>query len=251
MNDLQLQRYSRHILLDEIGIEGQQLLLNSHALIIGAGGLGSPVALYLAAAGVGTISIIDDDDVELTNLQRQIMHTTNQIGQSKVSSATSALHAINPEITINAIKQKADSQNLPQMLTTVHVVIDCSDNFATRHIVNKACVALGIPLVSGAAVGFDGQLSVFDPHSQNSPCYACLFPEEQQFEEIACSSMGVFAPLVGLIGTIQAAEAIKLMIGLKSSIEQKILLIDGRNLRFDHLHTQRNEECPECKKRAE
>ncbi|WP_424192705.1 HesA/MoeB/ThiF family protein [Ampullimonas aquatilis] len=248
MNDLQLQRYSRHILLDEIGIEGQQLLLNSHALIIGAGGLGSPVALYLAAAGVGTISIIDDDDVELTNLQRQIMHTTNQIGQSKVSSAASALHAINPDITINAIKQKADSKNLPHLLSTVNVVIDCSDNFATRHIVNKACVALGIPLVSGAVVGFDGQLSVYSPHAAHSPCYACLFPEEQHFEETACSTMGVFAPLVGMVGTIQAAEAIKLMIGTQSSLERQILLIEGRTLKFDLLHTQINMECAVCKK---
>lgn len=248
MNDSQLQRYSRHILLEEIGIEGQQRLMDAHTLIIGAGGLGSPVALYLAAAGVGTISIMDDDDVELTNLQRQIIHTTEQIGRAKVDSAKSTLHAINPEITVNALKQKADATNLPTLLTNVNVVIDCSDNFATRHIVNRACVESGRPLVSGAAVGFDGQLSVFDPRSDDSPCYACLFPEEQLFEETACASMGVFAPLVGMVGTIQAAEAIKLMIGTQSTLAQQILLIEGRTLKFDLLHTQTNVECPVCKK---
>ena len=211
LDDQQLLRYSRHILLNEIGIEGQSTLLASHVLIIGAGGLGSPAAFYLAAAGVGTITIVDNDQVDLTNLQRQILHTEERVGMNKVDSAQITLRQLNPHTRINALCERADENRLKQLITAADVVLDCSDNFATRHAINAACVALKKPLVSGAAINFDGQISVFDSREITSPCYACVFPQELEFEEVACSTMGVFAPLVGIIGTTQAAEALKIL----------------------------------------
>ena len=246
MNDEQLLRYSRHILLDEIGIEGQQRLLAAHALVIGAGGLGSPAAMYLAASGVGQLTLVDDDDVDLTNLQRQVMHTTGRIGQPKVESGREALMQINPGIAVTALGERASGARLAQLVAAASVVLDCSDNFATRHAVNRACVAARVPLVSGAAIRFDGQISVFDARDVRSPCYACLFPEGGGFEDVACASMGVFAPLVGVIGAMQAAEALKLLIGITPSLAGRLLLLDGRAMEWTSIGIARNPACPTC-----
>ncbi|TMH30335.1 MAG: molybdopterin biosynthesis protein MoeB [Betaproteobacteria bacterium] len=217
MTDEQLLRYSRHILLDELGVEGQQRLTASHALVIGAGGLGSPVALYLGTAGVGTITLIDHDTVDLTNLQRQI-----------------------------AIQERADAARLDVLVEQADVVIDCSDNFATRHAVNAACVAHAKPLVSGAAIGFDGQVSVYDTRDAANPCYACLFPPDAAFEETRCATMGVFAPLVGIIGTIQAAEALKLLAGVGSSLAGRLQMVDARSMEWTEIRLARQAGCAVC-----
>jgi molybdopterin/thiamine biosynthesis adenylyltransferase len=246
MTDDQLLRYSRHILLDEIGIEGQQRLLAASALVIGAGGLGSPAALYLAASGVGRIVLVDDDAVDLTNLQRQVMHATARIGQPKVESGREALLQINPGIEVVALRERAAGARLDELVRAASVVLDCSDNFATRHAVNRACVAARVPLVSGAAIRFDGQISVFDPRTVDSPCYACLFPEGAGFEDVACSSMGVFAPLVGVIGAMQAAEALKLLLDVKPSLAGRLLLLDGRAMEWTSIGIARNDACPTC-----
>ncbi|OYW28809.1 MAG: molybdopterin biosynthesis protein MoeB, partial [Methyloversatilis sp. 12-65-5] len=211
MNDEQLLRYSRHILLDPIGIEGQDRLLASRALIVGAGGLGCPAALYMAAAGVGTLVIVDDDEVDLTNLQRQVLHRQQSVGRAKVESARETLHDINPGIEVIALKTRLAGDALREQVEAADVVLDCSDNFATRHAINRACVAARTPLVSGAAIRFDGQVSVFDSRSADAPCYHCLFPEGGDADEVRCAVMGVFAPLTGIIGTMQAAEALKLL----------------------------------------
>ncbi len=246
MNDQQLQRYSRHILLDEIGIDGQEKLLAAHALVIGAGGLGSPVALYLASAGIGKITLVDDDEVDLTNLQRQIAHTTARVGQAKVESAKQALQQINPEVTVIALRERADQARLQALVSSATVVLDCTDNFATRHAINRACVAARVPLVSGAAIRMDGQVAVFDPRSDETACYACLFPPDQQFEEVACSTMGVFAPLVGIIGTLQAAEALKLVAGIGDSLADRLLLLDARSMEWTSIRTKRSADCAVC-----
>lgn len=246
MNDNQLLRYSRHILLDDIGIEGQQRLLAAHAVIVGAGGLGSPAALYLAAAGVGRLTLVDDDAVDLTNLQRQIMHATARVGVAKTESARQALAAINPEVEVVAVAERVDGARLAALLAGADVALDCSDNFATRHALNRACVAQRVPLVSGAAIRFDGQISVFDPRADDSPCYACLFPPDQQFEEISCASMGVFAPLVGIIGSMQAAEALKLLLGIEPSLAGRLLLLDARAMEWSSIRVARNPACPVC-----
>ncbi|MES2068987.1 MAG: HesA/MoeB/ThiF family protein [Pseudomonadota bacterium] len=246
MDDQQLLRYSRHILLDQIGIEGQQKIAAAHALVIGAGGLGSPAAFYLASAGVGRISLVDDDEVDLTNLQRQILHTTDRIGQPKVASGKQALNQINPEVEVTALKERAVGGRLEQLVSAADVVLDCSDNFATRHAVNQACVKHRRPLVSGAAISFDGQVSVFDARDAASPCYACLFPPDQEFEEVLCSTMGVFAPLVGIIGTMQAAEALKLIIGLGQSLAGRLLLLDAQNMEWTQIRIARNPGCAVC-----
>jgi molybdopterin/thiamine biosynthesis adenylyltransferase len=246
MNDQQLLRYSRHILLDEIGIEGQQRLLAASALVIGAGGLGSAAALYLASAGVGRIVLVDDDAVDLTNLQRQIMHTTARVGQAKVDSGRAALLQINPEIEVVAVRERVAGARLAALVSEASVVLDCCDNFATRHAVNRAIVAAGVPLVSGAAIRFDGQVSVFDPRHGDSPCYSCLFPEDGGFEDAACSSMGVFAPLVGVIGAVQAAEALKLLMEVGQSLAGRLLLLDGRAMEWSSIALARNAACPVC-----
>ncbi len=246
MTDEQLLRYSRHILLDEIGIEGQQRFLAAHALIIGAGGLGSPVALYLATAGVGGVTIVDDDTVDLTNLQRQIAHTVLRIGQPKVSSAALAMHAINPEVQVVALNQRADAALLDRLVAAADVVIDCSDNFSTRHVVNAACVAYAKPLVSGAALGFDGQVSVFDSSRAACPCYACVFPPNDAPDEVNCATMGVFAPLVGIIGSVQAAEALKLLAGVGESLAGRLLMLEARTMEWTQVRVGRNPECPVC-----
>ncbi|MES2322063.1 MAG: molybdopterin-synthase adenylyltransferase MoeB [Pseudomonadota bacterium] len=246
MNDQQLLRYSRHILLDEIGIEGQQALLQAGALVIGAGGLGSPAAMYLASAGMGRIVLVDDDVVDLTNLQRQIMHSTARVGLPKVDSGRAALLQINPEIAVLALRERASGARLAQLVAQASVVLDCSDNFATRHAVNRACVAHKVPLVSGAVIRFDGQISVFDPRDAASPCYACLFPDDGAFQDAACSTMGVFAPLVGVIGAMQAAEALKLVMQVGSSLAGRLLLLDGRAMEWTSMTLHRNPDCPVC-----
>jgi molybdopterin/thiamine biosynthesis adenylyltransferase len=250
MTDNQLLRYSRHILLDEIGIEGQARLLDAHALVIGAGGLGSPAALYLASSGVGRITLVDDDEVDLTNLQRQVMHTTARVGQPKVESGKEALQAINPEVEVVALRERAGPARLLELAQAASVVLDCSDNFATRHAVNRACFAAGVPLVAGAVIRFDGQVSVFDPRAPASPCYACLFPEDGKFEDVACSTMGVFAPLVGVVGALQAAEALKLLVGTGASLAGRLLLLDGRAMEWTSIGVARSNACPVCSARS-
>lgn len=246
MDDAQLLRYSRHILLDELGVEGQQRLLDSHALILGAGGLGSPVAMYLAASGVGRISLIDDDEVDLTNLQRQIAHTTSRVGQPKVTSAREAMLALNPQVQVDTLQSRADEAALMQLVANVDVVIDCCDNFATRHAVNRACVAHAVPLVSGAVIRLDGQLTTYDTRHTSSPCYACLFPPDQAPEEVRCATMGVLAPLVGVIGTLQATEALKLLAGVGRSLAGRLQLLDGRSLEWTEMRLRRQPDCPVC-----
>jgi molybdopterin/thiamine biosynthesis adenylyltransferase len=246
MNDEQLLRYSRHILLDELGIEGQQRLLASHALVIGAGGLGSPVALYLGTAGVGRITLVDHDTVDLTNLQRQIAHSLERVGQPKVASAARSIAAINPEVAVVALQERADASRLATLVADADVVIDCSDNFATRHAVNAACVAQRKPLVSGAAIGFDGQISVYDSRDPANPCYACLFPPDAAFEEVRCATMGVFAPLVGIIGTMQAAEALKLLAGVGSSLAGRLQMLDARTMEWSEMKVGRQAGCLVC-----
>ena len=246
MNDQQLLRYSRHILLDEIDIEGQSRLLAGHALVIGAGGLGSPAAMYLASAGIGRITLVDNDTVDLTNLQRQIMHTTDRVGQAKVESGREALRQINPDTEVAALAERVEGERLQQLAAQADVVLDCSDNFATRHAVNRACVAAGVPLVSGAAIRFDGQVSVFDTRSELSPCYACLFPPDREFEEVQCSTMGVFSPLVGIIGTMQAAEALKLVAGIGRSLAGRLLILEAREMEWTSIAVARDRNCPVC-----
>jgi molybdopterin-synthase adenylyltransferase len=246
MNDQQLLRYSRHILLDPIGIEGQERLLAAHALVIGAGGLGSPAAFYLASAGVGRITLVDNDSVDLTNLQRQILHTTERVGQPKAESGRRTLAGINPEVEVTALTERAQGERLQALVSAADVVLDCSDNFATRHAVNAACVAAGVPLVSGAAIRFDGQVAVFDSTRAGAPCYACLFPPDQEFEEVQCATMGVFAPLVGIIGTTQAAEALKLLCKLGEPLAGRLLLLDALAMDWTSIRIARNPACPVC-----
>jgi molybdopterin-synthase adenylyltransferase len=246
MNDEQLLRYSRHILLDDIGIEGQQRLNDAHALIIGAGGLGSPVALYLGTAGIGRLTICDHDTVDLTNLQRQIVHRHDRIGQPKADSARQTLQAIDPGLQITALQQRVGAALLDELVPQADVVLDCSDNFRTRHAVNAACVKHHKPLVSGAAIGFDGQVSVYDSRVAAAPCYACLFPPEADYEEVACATMGVFAPLVGIIGSVQAAEALKLVAGIGQPLAGRLLMLDARAMEWTEMKTPRNAACSVC-----
>lgn len=246
MNDDQLLRYSRHILLDEVGIEGQQAMLDARALIIGAGGLGSPAALYLAASGVGHITLVDHDTVDLTNLQRQIAHTTARVGQPKVQSAAQALQALNPDVQVQCIQHHADAALLDELVSQASVVLDCCDNYRTRQTVNAACVKHRVPLVAGAIIRFDGQITVFDPRKDTSPCYACLFAPEEEFEEVQCSTMGVLAPLVGVIGAMQAAEALKIITGIGDPLVGKLLMLDGKSMEWSRMRTSRNPECSVC-----
>lgn len=246
LDDAQLLRYSRHILLNELGVEGQTALLASHALIIGAGGLGSPVALYLGSAGVGRITVVDHDVVDETNLQRQIAHNLARVGRPKAESIVEAIAAINPDVRVTPVVQRADEALLGELVAQADVVLDCTDNFATRHAINRACVKHRKPLVSGAAIRMDGQLSVFDARSPGNPCYACVFPESVDLEETRCATMGVFAPLVGIVGTMQAAEALKLLTGLGSRLTGKLLMLDGRDLAFNEITLPQNPQCAVC-----
>lgn len=250
MTDEQLLRYSRHILLDEIGVEGQARIMASHAVVVGAGGLGSPVALYLGTAGVGRITLVDDDSVDLTNLQRQIAHNVARIGRPKAESAREAVAAINPDVAVRPVVVRADARMLEELAAGADVVLDCCDNFETRQAVNRACVAQGKPLVSGAAIRFDAQLSVFDLRDAASPCYACVFPPDQDFEETRCAVMGVFAPLVGIIGAMQAAEALKILAGIGTSLAGRLQMLDARRMEWTELRAARNPQCPVCASRS-
>jgi molybdopterin-synthase adenylyltransferase len=245
VNDQQLLRYSRHILLPEIGIEGQERLRAASALIVGAGGLGCPAALYLAASGVGKLTLADPDKVDLTNLQRQILYGTKSVGSPKVEEARAALGAFNPEVTVTTLQKKLDEKELLNLVADVDIVLDCSDNFATRHAVNRACVRHRKPLVSGAAIRFDAQLMVFDLGKPDSPCYACLFPEDGEIEEVACSTMGVFAPLTGVIGAMQAMEAIKLLAGVGKS-SSRLQVFDAKGAEWRSVRVKKDAGCAVC-----
>lgn len=246
MNDNQLLRYSRHILLPQIAYEGQEKLTQSHALIVGAGGLGSPVALYLAAGGVGTLTICDFDTVDLTNLQRQIIHTTSSVDVNKALSAQQAIYALNPDIQVHTVQQKSTQASFTELVKQADVVIDCSDNFATRYTLNRICFQLKKPLVSGAAIGFDGQITVFDFRSDTSPCYQCLFPDDGSETEMRCAENGVFSPLVGMIGTAQAAEAMKLLMGIGTSLQGRLLLLDSLSMEWRSIKLSRDPACAVC-----
>jgi molybdopterin/thiamine biosynthesis adenylyltransferase len=246
MTDDELLRYSRHILVDEIGIEAQQRFLAAHALIIGAGGLGSPAAMYLAAAGVGEITLVDPDAVDLTNLQRQILHVTASVGRPKVQSGQDAIAALNPHVRVNAVNERIDASWLDTHVGNATVVLDCTDNFATRHAINAACVAHHVPLVSGAALRFDGQISTFDFRSPASPCYACVFPPDDAFEEVACSTMGVFSPTVGIIGAMQAAEALRVIGGFGTTLEGRLMMLDSLRMEWNTMRIARQPACPVC-----
>jgi adenylyltransferase/sulfurtransferase len=245
MNDQELLRYSRHILLNEIGVEGQQRLRAAAMLVIGAGGLGSPAAFYLASAGVARITLVDGDRVDLTNLQRQILHTTARIGAPKAVSGQTALAAINGDVEVIPVTARADDAALLELVAGATVVLDCSDNFATRHALNRACVEHRKPLVSGAAIRFDGQVAVFDLRHPDSPCYACLFPPGDGEDEL-CAVMGVFAPLTGIIGSTQAAEALKLAAGIGESLEGRLLMLDALAMRWHAVRVRRDPACPVC-----
>jgi molybdopterin-synthase adenylyltransferase len=246
MTDEQLLRYSRHILLSEFGVEAQEKLLSASILVIGAGGLGSPAALYLAAAGVGTLTLADGDAVDLTNLQRQILHTTGSVGVPKAESGKAQLALINPDVRVVPVSRRLAGEEVEQLVASSDVVLDCSDNFETRHAVNRACVRHRRPLVSGAAVRFDGQVSVFDLRDEDSPCYHCLFPEDAELEEMRCAVMGVFAPLTGIIGTIQAAEALKLVAGVGTTLKGRLLIIDALSMEWRSVKLARDPACPVC-----
>ncbi|MDX9945697.1 MAG: molybdopterin-synthase adenylyltransferase MoeB [Azonexus sp.] len=248
MTDEQLLRYSRHILLDALGIEGQQRILDTHALVVGAGGLGSPAALYLASAGIGTLTLVDNDTVDLTNLQRQILHTEARVGLPKVESGKQALAAVNPAVNVVPVQKRLAGPELEALVATADIVLDCTDNFATRHAINRACVAHRKPLVSGAAVRFDGQISVYDLRRDDAPCYHCLFPEAEDVEEIRCAVMGVFAPLTGIVGTMQATEALKLAAGIGESLTGRLLLLDALSMEWRNVRFRRDPDCAVCGK---
>lgn len=246
MQDSDLLRYSRHLLLDEIGFEGQTRFNQAHALIIGAGGLGCPAALYLCSAGVGKITVVDHDTVDLTNLQRQIAHTQARVGWPKVASLQTTLAELNDQVQVTSLQARADAAMLDTLVAQADVVLDCCDNFATRQAINAACVQHQTPLVSGAAIRFDGQLAVYDPREPSSPCYACLFPPETPPENSHCATLGVFAPLVGVIGSLQAAEALKLLGGVGQPLTGRLLMLDGRAMHFTEIGLRRNPGCPVC-----
>lgn len=247
LDDAQLLRYSRQIMLPEVEIGGQEAWLNSTVLVLGVGGLGSPVAMYLAAAGVGKLILVDDDKVELTNLQRQIAHGTEDIGTAKVSSAAATLKSINPDIDVVTVEQRLTSEDLGEWVAKVDLVLDCTDNFDTRFGVNQACVTHQKPLVSGSAIRLEGQVAVFDPRQQDSPCYRCLYREGSD-ENLTCSESGVLAPLVGIIGSVQAMEALKVLASVGTPLVGKLLLLDARYMEWRSLKLKRDPQCPCCGK---
>ena len=246
MDDRQRLRYSRHLLLNEFGEEAQERLLAAHALVIGAGGLGSAALLYLAASGMGRITVCDGDAVDLTNLQRQIIHRVESIGASKASSAAATIAGINPDIRVEPLEERASTERLMSLARAADVVLDCSDNFATRHALNRACVAARKPLVSGAGIRFDGQVAVFDLRRDGAPCYNCLFAESADAAEERCATMGVFAPLVGIIGTFQALEAIKLVAGIGETLAGRLMLFDALASRWHEVRLARDPHCRVC-----
>ncbi|UAW97921.1 molybdopterin-synthase adenylyltransferase MoeB [Halopseudomonas nanhaiensis] len=249
MRDDQLLRYSRQILLKQVDVEGQQALLRARVLIVGLGGLGAPVALYLAAAGVGTLLLADPDEVDLSNLQRQIIHQVGGIGTSKVDSAARGIAALNPQTQLIRLAHALEGERLDEAVASADLVLDCSDNFATRQAVNRACFALGKPLVSGAAIRLEGQLSVFDPRRDASPCYQCLYGTGDE-STLSCSEAGVLGPLVGVVGSLQALEAIKLIVGFGEPLIGRLLLIDALDSRFREMRLRRDPACTVCAQRG-
>ncbi len=246
LDDHQLMRYARHILLDELGIEGQQRLHEARVLIVGAGGLGSPAALYLAAAGVGRLTLADDDVVELSNLQRQILHTTDRVDWPKARSAQQALQELNPDVNTLALVQRLDDAALDEHVAQADIVLDCCDNFATRHAVNRACVTHRRPLVSGAAIRFSGQVSVYDLRDDASPCYHCLFPDSDDVQELRCATTGVLGPLVGIVGSMQAAEAIKVLTGMGEPLVGRLQCLDALSMQWQTVRFRRDPSCLVC-----
>ena len=246
MDDARLLRYSRHILLPELGLEAQAKFAAAHALVIGAGGLGAPAAQFLVAAGVGTLTLCDPDTVDLTNLQRQILYATPDVGSPKVAAAKARLAAINPDARVETLEARVGPDELAPLVARADVVLDCCDNFATRHAVNRACVAAKKPLVSGAAIRFDGQIAVFDTRDPASPCYHCLFGEGEDLDETRCAVMGVFAPVVGIVGATQAAEALKLVAGAGESLAGRLLLLDAYAMHWREVRIPRDPQCPVC-----
>ncbi len=247
MNDNQLYRYSRQIMLPQIDIDGQLKLLDAKVLIVGAGGLGSPVAMYLAAAGVGHLVIYDDDSVDLSNLQRQIAHHTADIGVDKVISTRNTIKNLNPDVNVRAVKEQLAGETLENEVKNADVVLDCSDNFTTRFAINAACVRQKTPLVSGAAIRFEGQVSVFTPSKTESPCYNCLYQSDGE-ELQTCSTNGVISPIVGIVGSIQALEAIKLIAEIGETLTGRLLVIDGLAMEFNTLKLKKNPHCLTCSK---
>jgi molybdopterin/thiamine biosynthesis adenylyltransferase len=246
MDDAQLLRYSRHILLDELGPDAQQRFASAHVLVVGMGGLGTPAAHFLAAAGVGTITICDADAVDLTNLQRQVLYATADIGMPKVDAAAQRLAAVNPDVRVTRVPARVGPDTLAPLVAAADVVVDGCDNFATRHAVNRACVVARKPLVSGAAIRFDGQIAVFDTRDAQSPCYHCLFGEGEEIEETRCATMGVFAPLTGIVGATQSAEALKLIAGVGTSLAGRLLLLDALAMHWREMRVPRDPACPVC-----
>jgi adenylyltransferase/sulfurtransferase len=246
MDDAQLLRYSRHILLTELGPDAQERFAEAHVALVGMGGLGAPAAQFLAAAGIGRLTLFDPDRVDLTNLQRQILYSTDDVGRPKVEAAAARLRAVNPEVSIDAREQRVGPAELAAIAERADVVLDCSDNFATRHAVNRACVSARTPLVSGAAIRFDGQIAVFDPRDERSPCYHCLFGEGEDVEEVRCATMGVFAPVVGIVGATQAAEALKVVAGVGTSLAGRLLLLDALGMQWREVRVPRDPACPVC-----
>jgi molybdopterin/thiamine biosynthesis adenylyltransferase len=246
VQDAQLLRYSRHLLLEEFGVEAQQRLLSSHALVVGAGGLGCPAALYLASSGIGKLTIADGDKVDATNLQRQILYRDKSVGTLKAESASTALREVNPEIQVVALPTRIEGAALDELVETADIVLDCTDNFATRHALNRACVRHSKPLVSGAAIRFDGQLAVFDLRRKGAPCYACLFPESAEAEDVACAVMGVFSPLTGTIGALQAAETIKVLCSVGETLDGRLQLFDALNAEWRTVRVPKDAACPVC-----
>jgi len=246
VDDTQRLRYSRHLLLNEFGEEAQERLLASHALVIGAGGLGSSALLYLASSGFGRITVCDGDRVDLTNLQRQVIHRLDSVGMPKAASAARAMGALNPDVRVEPLEERAGAERIAELVRGADVVLDCSDNFATRHAINRACVASRTPLVSGAAIRFDGQVAVFDLRRDDAPCYHCLFAEDAESPEERCATMGIFAPLVGIVGTFQALEAIKLVAGVGETLAGRLLLFDALASRWHEVRLARDPRCRAC-----
>jgi adenylyltransferase/sulfurtransferase len=246
MDDQQLLRYSRHILLDELGVDAQARFAAAHALVVGAGGLGNPAAQFLGSAGVGTITLVDADTVDLTNLQRQMLFATADVGAPKVEAAARRIAAVNPFARVVPVMKRVGDDDLAALVAAADVVLDCTDNFATRHAINRACVAAAKPLVSGAAIRFDGQVAVFDVRDPDVPCYHCLFGEGEDLEETRCATMGVFAPLVGIVGATQAAEALKLVAGVGRPLAGRLLLIDALAMEWREVRVPRDPTCPVC-----
>ncbi len=249
MDDRELLRYSRHLLLDELGPDAQARFAAAHALVVGTGGLGNPAAQFLASAGVGTITLVDADEVDLTNLQRQLLFAMADVGTPKVDAAARRMGAVNPEVRIVPLRERVGEPRLRELAAAADVVLDCTDNFATRHAINRACVQARRPLVSGAAIRFDGQLAVFDTRDAAAPCYHCLFGEGDDLEETRCATMGVFAPLVGIVGSVQAAEALKLVAGVGRSLAGRLLLVDALAMEWRELRVPRDPACPVCAER--